>query len=179
MGVSLSPVIIVNAVYEILIARDTETFKLFIKNVQCQHIIYGCRHDQDSLSILLPYKQNVLDASRIFLLGPVQSGSQLTFDALNLIAALVFESPRVNVSSTSDDDASSTALDCWSNSSSIEHQTPVTNRSFITRRSSDLNSPIYRFSDRIGHHSDSAIGHDSSAARDSFPKLSLATQRVR
>ena len=117
---------------------------MFIHNIQCQHIIYGCRLEHDSLRVLEPYRANVVDASRISLLGASQAGLQSPFASVDLIAAMASGFPSNSFSSASDE----AFFGHFSTSPSTERQSPLTEGSSVTTLDDISAPPIYRFPGR-------------------------------
>ena len=154
---------LVNIVEGSLIALNIETFRLFIKNIQCQHIIYGCRLDQHSLRFLQPYRENVLDSSRISILGRLHASLQSTSDALDLIAA------TNSGTSPTKRDGTSANFDQRSTSSPIKLQTPRTVRGNSETRLDSSASAIYRFSEKRARHNNNVSGHHFPIALDHIP----------
>lgn len=139
---------------------------MFINNIQCQHIIYGCRLEYNSLRVLASYRANVLHASRISLLGASQAGLQSPFETIDLITAMASGIPLNSLSER--DDA---FFGDFSTSSSIEHQSPLTDRSSITTLDDISTASVYRFLDRQARRKDHTDGDDSGLEPRHFSSL--------
>ena len=127
----------------------TEAFEVFIDNIQCQHILYGCRIDLEPLRILEPYKSNVLASSCISLLGPVEVGSDLGYDNIDLIGAISYKDLPKTKFLPSHSGPSDTDRDPMVIQAPTEHQNDsTTEKSPAAAPVEGRDLPVYRFSDR-------------------------------